>query len=105
MQQIIQIDHAEITYYEDLSVSPEQKLVAAIIRRAVFDAYMYLDGTKPHWNNVVNPSHEQRQAYKWLISKSKKKYSFRWWCDLAHLDYTYLQKKISDIKYKLPKMQ
>ena len=96
MQNVQQIDHAEITYYENLSVSPEQKLVAAIIRRAIFDAFCHLNGSREY---------EHRDAYRWLIRKTKKRYSFRWWCDLAHLDYTYLQKRITDLNYKLPKMQ
>lgn len=103
MQISINLDTQYEDAYTKTVTTPEQRLIAAIIRRAIFDAYAYTinPNRKIDWTNCGGMN--DRQAYVWLNSKSKKKYSFHWWAEQAGLNYSYLQSKIRMLNYKLDK--
>ncbi len=72
--------------------SPEQRLVIAVIRRAIFDASWNraeLKDKRQKRRNVV----AQRDARVWLRSESHEEGSFLWYLSLAGMD-TEIQKKI-----------
>jgi molecular chaperone DnaK (HSP70) len=101
----LQVDIDDADYLEARSEpSPEKRLAAAVIRRAILDACVFNEKRKLGRTCKKKAMREDReQAFEWIDAEDDGENSFKWWCSLIGLDAQYLQKLIKDLDYKLDK--
>lgn len=81
-----------IDYISSEDLTPERSLYAAVIKRAVYDAYPAANGRRGNGNKD-----EQMDARRWLRSNSKAKHSFLAMCDILDLSPEHIRNELKRI--------